>query len=65
MLAKYMLFGKQKFDVKLLKMSIFIFNVKQKCSTVYFSFLVGYGKDSERNQGFRLFRETFIQRAGN
>ena len=29
MLAKYMFFGKQKFDVKQLKMNKFMFNVKQ------------------------------------
>ena len=29
----------------------------------YSSFLVGHGKDSERNEGFRPLREAFIQRA--
>ena len=32
-------------------------------STGYFPFLVGHGKDSERNEGFRPFREAFIQKA--
>ena len=31
--------------------------------TEYFPFLVGHGKDSERNEGFRSVREAFIQRA--
>ena len=31
-------------------------------STRYFLFLIGLGKDSERNKGFRPFREAFIQR---
>ena len=32
-------------------------------STGYFSFLVGHGKDSEWNEGFRPVTEAFIQRA--
>ena len=32
-------------------------------STGYFPFLVGHGKDSERNEGFRPLREAFIRRA--
>ena len=32
-------------------------------STGYFPFIVGHGKDSERNEGFRPVREAFIQRA--
>ena len=37
--------------------------LSQVLSTGYFPFLVGYEKDSERNKGFRSFREAFIQRA--
>ena len=30
--------------------------------TGYFFFLVSHGKDSKRNEGFRPFKEAFIQR---
>ena len=37
--------------------------IRSQHSVLYFSFLVSSGKDSERNDAFRPFREAFVLRA--